>query len=277
MSEPVRRGGAWWRRREDGAWLRWDPGARTWKESPASPPDQTELEAAPPSPGTASPYRSEEHGLFEPLADKSKWVTRLLLVTVALSVIAVVSDAAQVALVREAASGGTVTRAEADANDSRQAVIGLMQGAAFLATAGFFLVWFHAAYSNLPRLGAADLRYKTWWAVGGWLIPIVNFFRPKQIANDIWRASEPTPAADASWRARPVPGVLGWWWAAWLASGLLSIGATGRQDSLNDLEGASIAILLSDAAIAAAGVLAYFVARRITERQEERARLLAQA
>jgi hypothetical protein len=283
MSEPVRRGGAWWRRRDDGTWLRWDPAARTWEESaeptpePPPAPDQTEPEAASETPPLYPSFRSEEHGLFEPLADKSKWVTRLLWVTVALSVVAVISDAAQVALVQEAASGGTVTRAEADANDSRQAVIGLLQGAAMLATAGFFLVWFHTAYSNLPRLGATGLRYKTWWAVGGWLIPIVNFFRPKQIANDIWRASEPTPAADAGWRARPVPAVLGWWWAAWLASGLLSIGATGRQDSLDDLEGASIAILLSDAAIAAAGVLAYFVARSITERQEEKARLLAQA
>jgi hypothetical protein len=281
MTEPVRRGGVWWRQREDGAWLRWDAAARTWEEAaepppaPARPPEQPEPAPVASSPPAPPEYRSEEHGLFEPLADKSKWVTRLLWVTVAVSVVAVISDAAQVALVQEATSGGTVTRAEADANDSRQAVIGLIQGAAFLATAGFFLVWFHAAYVNLPRLGAADLRYKTWWAVGGWLIPIVNFFRPKQIANDIWRASEPTPAGDRSWRARPVPAVLGWWWAAWLASGLLSIGATGRQDSLDDLEGASIAILLSDATIAIAGVLAFVVARRITERQEEKARLLA--
>jgi hypothetical protein len=241
MSDPVRRGGAWWRRREE--------------------------------PEPSAPAGSEEHGLFEPLADKSKWVTRLLWVTVAVSVVAVISDAAQVVLVREFASG-TVTRAEADANDSRQAVIGLIQGAAFTATAAFFLVWFHAAYANLPRLGATDLRYKTWWAVGGWLIPIVNFFRPKQIANDIWRASDPAPAVDRSWRARPVPAVLGWWWATWLASGVLSFGAIGRVSSLEDLEGASISILLSDAAIAVAGVLAYIVARRITERQEEKARLL---
>jgi len=283
MSGPVRRGGAWWRQRDDGTWLRWDQAARTWEESaeptaqppPEPPPEQAEPEAAPRSPGSAPPFRSEEHGLFEPLSDKSKWVTRLLWVTIALSVVAVLSDAAQVALVQEATSGGTVTQAEVDANDSRQAVIGVVQGAAFTATAAFFLVWFHAAYANLPRLGTGALRYKTWWAVGGWLIPIVNFFRPKQVANDIWRASEPAPAGDRSWRDRPVPTVLGWWWAAWLASGLLSIGATGRQNSVEDLEGASIAILLSDAAIAVAGVLAYVVVRRITERQEEKARVLA--
>ncbi|MGH2694257.1 MAG: DUF4328 domain-containing protein [Actinomycetota bacterium] len=276
MSEPVRRGGTWWRQREDATWLRWDPGARTWEEQSYPPPEDVEedirIEAAPPP---LAHYRSEEHGLFEPLADKSRWVTRLLWVTVAISVIAVISDAAQVALVQEATSGGTVTQAEADANDSRQGAIGLMQGAAFAVTAGFFLVWFHAAYANLPRFGAAGLRYKTWWAVGGWLIPIVNFFRPKQIANDIWRASEPAPAGDRTWRDRPVPALLGWWWAAWLASGLLSLGATGRQDSLDDLEGASTAILLSDAAVVAAGVLAYVVVKRITERQEEKARVLA--
>jgi hypothetical protein len=195
-------------------------------------------------------------------------------VTVAVSVVAVLSDAAQIALVQEASSG-TVTAAEAEANDARQAVIGLVQGAAFLATAGFFLVWFHAAYANLPRLGAHGLRYKTWWAVGGWLIPAVNLFRPKQVTNDIWRASEPAPPDDRGWRDRPVPGLLNWWWAAWLASGFLSISAIRNSDSLDDLEGAATAILLSDAATVAAGLLAYIVVRRITERQEDRARLLS--
>ena len=40
------------------------------------------------------------------------------------------------------------------------------------------------------------LRYGTGWAIGAWFIPIFNLFRPKQIANDIDRASAPDAGHD---------------------------------------------------------------------------------
>ena len=76
-----------------------------------------------------------------------------------------------------------------------------------------FIPWFHRAYSNLPKLGVAHLRYGTGWAIGAWFIPIFNLFRPKQIANDIDRASAPDALVTTNvWHRRAPAALLHWWW-----------------------------------------------------------------
>ncbi len=54
--------------------------------------------------------------------------------------------------------------------------------AVVIASAVFFLMWFHRVYRNLPALGAAGLKYTPGWAVGFWFIPFLNFVRPAQAA-----------------------------------------------------------------------------------------------
>src|SRR4029450_4533394 len=93
--------------------------------------------------------------------------------------------------------------------------VGLVQAAWFLVTAGYWLPWFRRAYRNLPALGARRLRYRPWWAVAAWLLPVVSLFRPQQVLNDIWRARDhdlpppPPPAGPerppAGPRPRPPP------------------------------------------------------------------------
>lgn len=58
-------------------------------------------------------------------------------------------------------------------------------------TAVPFLIWFHRCYRNLTWLWVEGTRYSTKWAVGGWLIPILNLVRPYQVAREIWDASNP--------------------------------------------------------------------------------------
>ena len=104
--------------------------------------------------------------------------------------------------------------------------VGLVQAAWFLVTAGLWLAWFRRAYLNLPALGARRLRFRPWWAVGSWLLPVFSLFRPKQVLNDIWRASDPdlpprpgpTPGASAPWPSCSAGG--GWpsWPRSWSAA-----------------------------------------------------------
>jgi hypothetical protein len=59
VKDPIQRGGTWWQERDDGTWLRWDEGSRTWQESasPPPPPDDAGLPPVPPMPGQpAAPY-----------------------------------------------------------------------------------------------------------------------------------------------------------------------------------------------------------------------------
>ena len=161
-----------------------------------------------------------------------------------------------------------------------------------LITAGVFIAWFFQAYKNLRRLGLQNMRYGNGWAIGSWLIPIFNLFRPKQIANDIWRGSERGVEVSAGWQTVPVSGLVHWWWGLFLAQGFLlnlgerkieagheklfAIGLVG--DGVSQIKtGTTMEVLGDILGIAAAIVAIYFVAR-VTERLGEiRNDALAQA
>jgi serine/threonine protein kinase len=168
--------------------------------------------------------------------------------------------------------------------------VGVVQAGWFLVTAGLWLAWFRRAYLNLPALGARRLRFRPWWAVGAWLLPVFSLFRPKQVINDIWRASDPDLPPDQAdaWRRRPVAELLGWWWLAFLASVLV------RSITTEAVHGAADFMLLGllperfDRFQASAGMqvvadlltvvcalLAVAVVRRTTARQGERAARVA--
>jgi Domain of unknown function (DUF4328)/Protein of unknown function (DUF2510) len=140
-----------------------------------------------------------------------------------------------------------------------------------------FLPWFHRAYRNLARIGA-DLRYTTGWAIGAWFIPIFSWWRPKQIANDIWRGSSLDQGLqDPQWHARPVSSLVHWWWASYLGWGLLNtIGWTvaGGNSDLTasgaiDTEKTGIGFIIAASIVGIVGiVLAVLMVRRITQNQD---------
>jgi hypothetical protein len=213
------------------------------------------------------------------VAGRARLAMRLLAVAVVLDLVAVAFDVLELRLLGRLEAGEAVSDAELDASASRQATIGALQIGALVVTGVFFIAWFHRAYKNLPALGATALRWKTWWAIGGWLIPIANLFRPKQIANDIWRESDPAaPPTSYDSRQRPLPGILLAWWSLFLISGFagrLASGAERGAESVDRFQNVAIGWLLADSSSAAAGVLALLVVRRTTARQEERAARLA--
>jgi serine/threonine protein kinase len=169
-------------------------------------------------------------------------------------------------------------------------VVGVIQAAWFLVTAGLWLAWFRRAYLNLPGLGARRLRFRPWWAVGSWLLPVFSLFRPKQVLNDIWRASDPDLPLDQpdAWRKRPVAELLGWWWLAFLASILVRSITTEAVHAAADLmllgllpeqldrfQPSAGMQILADLLTVVCGLLALRVVRRTTARQHDRATRLA--
>ena len=74
------------------------------------------------------------------------------------------------------------------ASSDRIAIAALIMIVIYLIGAVIFLFWLRRAYGNLDALHARR-RYGKGWSIGAWFVPILNLFRPKQIANDIWRGS----------------------------------------------------------------------------------------
>lgn len=112
-----------------------------------------------------------------------------------------------------------------DAIGAAVAAVSLAQLAFFLAAGISYIVWFHRAYTNLPRLGILDPRHDAGWAIAGWLVPGLSLFLPKRIHNDIWRASDPELPWNARrdlWDGTDLPASHLWWWLAFLVGGSLN-------------------------------------------------------
>jgi Domain of unknown function (DUF4328) len=157
-------------------------------------------------------------------------------------------------------------------------------GLVFLVSAGVFIAWFFQAYKNLRRLGVQNLRYGTGWAIGAWFIPLFNLFRPKQIANDVWRGSERGVEVSSQWQQVIVPSLVHWWWALFLLQGALV--SSGQQTvnsgydelttpfgsfstGLSQIKTGAVLDVLGEIVSIAAVVVAIMVVSRITKRLDE--------
>ncbi len=209
-----------------------------------------------------------------------KVVVGLLAVATAIDALAVWSGLAEYDLLSRIASREPFTLAEAVASDQRQRLIGILGLVAVIATAISFIMWTYRAYSNIPALLVEGLRFRRWWAIGGWFIPIWATFRPKQIVNDIWRGSDPDlpEGTEYNWQNAPVPWWWGVWWLAFLFSNQLYLAVTRMwlegDESVEAVRNSSLVTIWADGLNAVAGILAILVVWTASRRQLERARRL---
>ena len=193
-----------------------------------------------------------------------------------LQCIAIVSDLLEISLINRAEAQG-ITRSEADSNDDRQGAIAVVQLVMILVTGVVFLAWFRRAYRNLPALGASQLRTKPGWAIGSWFVPLLNLVRPKQMADDIWRASDPAapPQLTWVWHEQPVDLIVHLWWGAWLIGGFLSqLFIRLPRNTIDEIRRSAWLGLGSDVFALIAAPLALVVVHAITQREHERYAML---
>lgn len=263
MAEPVYHEGVWWHPQPDGTWLLWNEQTQAWEPLPSRPE----------SPGASQPVWAPEapYGI----SGLARAVVVVLCIGIAIDVLSIVSAAFEINLYNRLIDGDEVTDSEIDADDARVILVSVLQFLIYTVTAVVFLVWFYRAYVNVRRLGVTEPRYGAGWSIGAWFVPILNLWRPKQIANDVWRGSEPDLPAPApgDWAKRPVPALLGWWWAAWLLNPILYAVANVYY-SETDLElnrTGAVIYMVSDLFSVIAAALLIVIVRRVTARQEERA------
>ncbi|MET0627661.1 MAG: DUF4328 domain-containing protein [Acidimicrobiia bacterium] len=135
-------------------------------------------------------------------------------------------------------------------------------------TAIAFIAWFAVAYSNLDAFGV-DRGYSTGWAVYGWLVPFLCWWRPKQLADEIWQTVD---VANGGRPERQPRSPLVWsWWAAWVACTVVALFATrGSSDDATTIDEALTSNLwysVRAVFFVVAAVLAIFVVRTITRAQ----------
>ncbi|MEU5038307.1 MULTISPECIES: DUF4328 domain-containing protein [Streptomyces] len=149
---------------------------------------------------------------------------------------------------------------------------GNVQNLANLVTAVVFIIWFHRTRRNAEVFDPSVQRMGPGWAVGGWFVPVANFWFPYRVASGVWEASAQT-RPDGGWRTLPrTP--LNLWWGAWIAT-VLAARVTGRlwerAEEPAEIVRAAGLVAASDAVDIVAAVLAVLYVRAVTGMQVERA------
>src|SRR4051812_15179769 len=162
-----------------------------------------------------------------------------------------------------------------DASNVTLGTVYLLTFGAFIFTTVFFIMWTYRAYKNGAALGAQSPRFGAGWAIGGWFVPIMSLWRPKQIVDDIWRMSDPADppfVRSVDWRNRSVPFLISAWWGVFIVSGFVDrFAARGDASTVEgDRTMTSWGLVGSGLSVIGAA-LAIWLISTCTARQRERA------
>lgn len=102
----------------------------------------------------------------------------------------------------------------------------------FLISGVLFIVWLWRARANTEFFCDAPHRHRRGWVIGGWFVPIVGFWFPVQVVDDVVRASSQYVwPRDGSLQAAPQAAVVRRLWGTYLGMNLTSVLATTQQSS----------------------------------------------
>jgi predicted secreted protein len=146
---------------------------------------------------------------------------------------------------------------------------------ALLAAGVVFIVWLWRARGNAELFCYGQHRRGRGWVIGGWFCPVVNFWFPKQIVDDVIAASDPrTPPLFPDLRRIPRHGLVLAWWLTWVAT--MVRGNVGNPDLAADVQDVSDRVLGASVSTvgavltAVAAVLAIRVVRLVSRLQMSR-------
>jgi len=107
--------------------------------------------------------------------------------------------------------------------ESRQLVIGIISIVTGLLWVVIFGLWLYKANKSLREMGVQGLQYGPGWGIGGFLVPFLQFVRPAQVTQEIWKASDPDIGADdpTEWILNSASPLIGVWWGLVIVSKLI--------------------------------------------------------
>jgi hypothetical protein len=191
-----------------------------------------------------------------------------------IDVVGLLAGLSQYSLLGRIIAETPVTQEEIDINDLVYGLTGILQVLVYLATAVAFCLWFHQAYKNLSLLGAKGLDFSPGWAVGFFFVPVLNLFRPYQVAKEIWEESDPFLRAGPGQAVNESAGtaVVAAWWAFFILRNIASnIGGRmmWREESPGGLQTATGILVAADVLSIVAAVCAILVVKGLRDRQQQ--------
>lgn len=141
---------------------------------------------------------------------------------------------------------------------------GMFQGSSFLLCAAVFIAWFHRMRRATGALAPDAFGRGSGWAIGAWLIPVVNLWLPFRIALGMWGAAvspSATPGRPVRLSFRPVEV----WWVLFVLTRLFdryTAWLHRRAEGVGEIRDALFQGMLSDALnVVAAAAAVHFAVR----------------
>lgn len=113
-------------------------------------------------------YKPKKDNKVESLrlnGQRAKNAITLIWIMLALEIVSLISGYFQYGLLQTVAIGGEISTETADANDSREQIIGIVYMIAYAISAAMFIQWFRRAYYNLHQK-VNHLSHTEGWVAG---------------------------------------------------------------------------------------------------------------
>ena len=174
------------------------------------------------STGTAtSPSLNSMYGPFVDPAGRARALKILLWIQAGIIAVSGIFSFMQARLL-SAFDSGTMPvwefQAKAGPNDLRVIAAAILLLLSYIACVVMWCVWTNRIQKNAWTLNARYMSTTPGWAVGWYFIPIAHLWKPYQAIREAWDVSASPASPTPSLRAP----ILGWWWAIWIISNIVS-------------------------------------------------------
>lgn len=158
---------------------------------------------------------------LRPNQERNQQAIWLIYAVLCFEIISLISSGLQLNLLYSAQQGLFITPEEIEFNDLREMIAGLLYTIVFIVSGIVFIRWFRRAYYNLHQL-TPYLKHTEGSAAWAWFVPIISFYKPFQIMNELYQESRllllrNNIAKEISTNTL----YLRLWWAMWIISNIL--------------------------------------------------------
>lgn len=217
---------------------------------------------------------SSSQNLYE-IFDNSKRASQVIKIFIALICvysIGIIVSLMEHYLLIDLKLGSEISDSQLDMNDYRMIAMMLIKSIVIVATIIIFLRWFSRAYENLHKMGISNLKQSKSMAIVGWFIPILWFFIPYQIMNEIHVfTKENIQKFNKSFRANNLSFAILMWWMFFVVTSLIDLivfKSYSRVNSLSDMISFSKLTMVIDAISIVEAFMLMNIVRKIAKMED---------
>lgn len=181
---------------------------------------------------------------------RAKQLVTVFYTLIVITFFVIISNYMELLLLEEVQEGFYVSESAVNLNDIRQGIVAITQIVIYILSIVFFLNWFRRAYGNLHRIGIQHMEHEENMALWTWFIPIIVWFRPVQIMNEIWKETrDKIKKTSPTQNFKNLGSLLGIWWFLFVLTHFISRYITKnlfKEETLEELISLSKVSMASD-------------------------------